>query len=91
MPAKREVALRFKDKATFGRFCMTLNEEEIPFRLAGAQIVVMAESDHRRLEERTRSLSSTAEVSPVTRGAKRPPPRSRKETEELLWRLANGR
>lgn len=91
MPAKREVALRFKDKTAFGKFCVALDEEDVPFRLAGFRTVVMAEKDHRRLEERPRNLASTAEVSPVTRGEKRPPLRSQKETEELLWRLANRR
>ena len=91
MLAKREVALRFKDKAAFGKFCVALSEEDVPFRLAGFQSVVLAEKDLRRLEERPRNLASVAEVSPVTRGEKRRPLRSEKETEELLWRLANRR
>jgi len=91
MRAKREVALRFRDKAAFGQFCIALSEDDVPFRLAGFKTVVLTERDLRRLEERPRNLASAAEVSPLARGEKRPPLRSPKETEELLWRLANRR
>ncbi len=35
-------ALRIKDRAAFGEFCVTLREEEVPFALPGFQTVALA-------------------------------------------------
>jgi len=85
------MVLRFGDKIAFGRFCVALSEEDIPFRLAGFRTVVLVEKDLRRLRGRLRELATVAETSPLTRGKKRPPLLSANETEELLARMANRR
>ena len=91
MPAKREVALRFSGKTAFGEFCLALSEEDVPFRLAGFRTVVLVEKDLQRLRGRPSKLASAGEMSPVTRGTKRPPLLAVKETEALLRRMANRR
>ena len=91
MPAKRDVALRFSGKTAFGEFCQALSEEDVPFRLAGFRTVVLVEKDLQRLRGRPRELASAGEMSPVARGKKRPALLPVKETEELLWRMADRR
>ncbi len=88
---RREVALRFKDRSTFGKFCVALSEHDIPFRLSGSQTVVLAENDYGRLEGDPRALAVTAEVADPTRRAKRPSLPSQRETEALLWQFAKRR
>src|SRR6266436_7623767 len=81
-------ALRIKDRAAFGEFCVTLREEEVPFAMPGFQTVALAVPAW-KLQGRSKQLyeelkrKDILEQYPITSEGKRHLP-SPEEAKELL-------
>jgi hypothetical protein len=95
MDSRHRVAIRFRDRAAFGRCCMALNQDEVPFSLAGSYTVVLRETAYQAwLEKAPRQVKedlSALMVQVIGRGSKRAALPSEKQTDELLWKLSKAR
>lgn len=91
---RQRVAITFRDRDTFGRGCLALNEGNVPFTLAGAYTVVVAEKELTAWSEKFPELvrgflaGGSARIIEAGREAKRPALPTEKETEEVLWKLS---
>lgn len=89
MGGKGRLAVKFQERTAFGKFCLALSEDDVPFTLAGFQTVVLAEKDFQGLPQRLRQfVADSASVGPARRGEKRPPLPTPRETQELLRKFA---
>src|SRR2546422_10034779 len=81
--SKADLAIKFPDRKVFGEFCITLRNDDVPFRLAGFQVVVLSQKHHRNLPIRSRQFVEThtpMEVSTIRSEKRRALP-DKKETE----------
>lgn len=91
------VALRFIERADFGRFCVQLSQAQVPFSHRGFQTLVLDETEFAHLPEEPRKVfqefkaNKRVEVLPTTSAGKRPPLLTKTEAEELLWKYAKQR
>lgn len=87
--------MRFKDRDVFGRFCVILADDHIPFKLAGFQTIVVAKMHLDKLPkasaqfyEQCKQQNHIEDASPVVSvGTRRLP--TQQETERLLKQLAD--
>ena len=91
--SKADLAIKFPDRKVFGEFCITVRNDDVPFSLAGFQVVVLSRKHYRNLPIRSRQFIEThppIEVS-TTRSEKRRALPDKKETETLLRRFSKKR
>jgi hypothetical protein len=90
MDSKVDLAIKFPDRKVFGEFCITLRNDDVPFRLAGFQVVVLSRKHYKKLPSRSRQFVEThtpIEV-PAIRSERRRALPDKKETETLLRRFS---
>ena len=91
--APLKIGLRFSDTEQFGRFCVALREDGVPFTLAGFQTVVLPAAEVNKLPNDPQKILKDAAAHhrvkriPFLRG-KGPRLISQERTEELLWQFA---
>ena len=89
MDSKADLELKFPDRKMFGEFCSALRDDDVPFKLAGFQVVVLSQNHYKNLPIRSRQFIEAhrpIQVSSIS--AKRRALPDRKETEALLWRFS---
>ena len=90
MGTARRLGLKFKERDPFGRFCVALTEDHVPFSHRGYQTVVLAQTQLRQLPTASRKLFEEFKIKgllvvfPTTSVGKRPPLPTAREAKELL-------
>ena len=90
MDSNADIAIKFPGRKVFGEFCITLKNDDVPFKLAGFQVVVLSRKHYKRLPVRSRQfieVHTPIEV-PAIRSEKRRALPDEKETETLLRRFS---
>src|SRR3989442_5965837 len=59
MDSKADLAIKFPDRKVFGEFCITLKNDDVPFRVAGFQVVVLSGKHYKNLPSRSRQFIET--------------------------------
>ena len=90
MDSKADLAIKFPDRKVFGEFCITLRNDDVPFKLAGFLVVVLSQKHYKNLPIRSRQFieaHAPIEVSTIRSEKRRVLP-DKKETETLLRRFS---
>jgi hypothetical protein len=89
MGSKRRKLVRFSRTEDFGRLCVALNENEVPFTLNGFYGIVLLEKHYNAMTDALKKLAEDGEVTTMTRGdGKRPPSPPVRAVEDTIWKLA---